>query len=124
MSRAARALGDYATALGYGPTQKQRDENLAKWGCIALVVAVPVGIFLRGLVIQQFWTWFVVPFGVLAITMPWALGISTFAWMLTGGDSDQREHDEPGASMWRAVGKLLGGPVVSFLLGWFWHSMM
>lgn len=95
------------------------------WGCVILLALVPVGIFLRGLMLQWLWLWFVVPFGVTALSLPWALGLATVAHAFTaeGSDSDSKS-DDPGAAMVKAGFMMVGNPLLGLAIGWFIHLWM
>ena len=55
------------------------------------VVTVP----LQGFVIQTLWRWFIVPLGVIALTLPQAIGFSILVKMLTARlDFREKTKDE------------------------------
>lgn len=122
-----RLLDDYASALGYGrvPTQRERDGNLAAWGCIALLAIWPMSLVLRGYVLPQLWLWFLVPLGLVAISLPHALGISGLLWFFLLPKSPTDDDDASvGAKLGKAFMTMLGVPSLSLAFGWLWHSWM
>lgn len=95
------------------------------WGCAFLIAMIPVSMFARGLVLAQLWDWFVVPLGVAAISIPWALGISGIVWFLT----DHADTNTDGSKEWVevvsvAVTKAILGPLMAWGFGWLWHAWM
>jgi hypothetical protein len=48
----------------------------------ALLLSIPLAL-LRGLILSQVWSWFIVPFGLPSIGIAWALGISIMISLLT-----------------------------------------
>lgn len=43
-----------------------------------------VSVLYAGFAITMLWSWFIVPFGVMHITFPWAIGLSCLAGMFKG----------------------------------------
>lgn len=93
-------------------------------GCLALVVMMPIAIAVRGAVLSQLWAWFVVPLGVVAITLPWALGISLIAWFLTDHTSNQYEGKSMSDIVTTVAASALGGPLIALGMGWLYHGWM
>lgn len=123
-----RLFDDYTEALGYGrpnQTRSDRDANLAAWGCLFLILLYPIGLFLRGTVLQQLWSWFVVPLGVAAISLPWALGISGLVYMLTYQVHETRSSEKgAGSALASAALVMLGQPILGYVFGWVCHWWM
>lgn len=95
------------------------------WGCAVLIALVPVGIFLRGLMLQWLWLWFVVPFGVTALSLPWALGLATVVHAFAGAPHTPAEKDpDQVAAMFKVGFLLIGNPLLGLLAGWVWHLWM
>jgi hypothetical protein len=67
------------------------------WGCAAMLAVTPLGIVVRGAVLQQLWGWFVVPLGVTAISLPWALGLAGLAYLMVGTmqPRDAKKGEDP-----------------------------
>lgn len=125
----ARAMDDYARARGYGrpnQTQSERDANLAAWGCVAMLVLWPLSLILRGYVLQQLWVWFLVPLGVMAISLPHALGLSGLLYLFTLYSVGQQPKDgeELSTLFSKALWLMFGMPVMALLFGWVWHAWM
>lgn len=123
----ARHLDDYASALGYGrmQTQRERDGNLAAWGCLLTFTLWPVSLAFRGYVLQQLWAWFLVPLGVVAISLPHALGISGLIWFFVmHTPSVTKDDDDAGTKIVKALLWQFGTPVMALASGWLWHWWM
>lgn len=102
---------------------------MAVTGCLLMLVLTPIGIVMRGFVLQQLWSWFVVPLGVVAISLPWALGLACLAYMLTGPAHLAKQDTEVGkhevyAAMFKYAFLVIGNPLFGLLGGWLWHSWM
>lgn len=94
-------------------------------GCLLLIVIGPIAIFLRGLVLSQIWAWFVVPLGVTPITLPWALGISTLAYLLTDhANQNEHESDELSAVVRRVMVRVFVTLAAALAFGWLYHVWM
>ena len=96
------------------------------WGCLVLIALFPVGIFLRGVALQWLWLWFIVPFGLPVLTLPWSLGLSTAAHAFTGGGSSSSDSGDlsAGEKMVEAGVLMIGGPLLTLGLGWLIHLWM
>jgi hypothetical protein len=88
---------------------------------IAAIVAIPlvavifaVSCIWSGWVLHVLWAWFVVPlFGLPALTVPYAIGLSLVSKMLRGrGYSDKDE------SFWKSLMNAAIGPAIVLLVGW------
>lgn len=67
--------------------ETQSNSNPILWAInIALLV---LAVFLNGFVIQQYWAWFIVPLGVVALTLPHAIGIAWFIPAIVGTRRDE-----------------------------------
>jgi hypothetical protein len=97
-----------------------------EWGCAVLVALVPVSIVLRGIVLQWLWLWFIVPFGLPVLTLPWALGLSTcvHAFAGTTSSSDADDGLSAGAKMVKSGLLMIGGPLLTLVGGWAIHLWM
>lgn len=84
------------------------DDDVAKllFGVLGLLVSV----LLRGYVLSQLWSWFVVPLGVVAVSIPHAIGISCIAAMLSGSSGGGKESE--------GVAVVIIGGVVGVLFVW------
>jgi hypothetical protein len=97
------------------------------WGCLALLIAMPVGIFLRAVALSWLWLWFVVPFGIVQISLPWALGLSTLMHAFAGSPSSERDDDDskkPGEKAALAVMLIVGNPIFALAVGYVIHAWM
>lgn len=96
------------------------------WGCIGLLVAAPIGTVLRGWGLMQLWQWFLVPLGVVSISLPWALGISVLSYLLTEHADTNHVNDSRPANelLLRSVMRLTVIPLLAWGLGALWHSLM
>lgn len=97
-----------------------------KWGCIALLVSVPIGTVLRGWVLLQLWGWFVVPLGVATISLPWALGLSLLMYSLTAhADTNNiKDGQASGEILWKGAARLTVTPLLAWGIGALWHALM
>lgn len=95
-------------------------------GCLLLLISIPISISLRGYVLVQLWTWFIVPqFDLAPLSITSALGIATIAKFLTNQDIDIQSPERTfGERVARSVMALFAGPLISLLFGWlilkFW----
>lgn len=89
---------------------------------IAGIIAYLVGVvMLRGWVMSILWAWFITPFGLPAIGIAWAIGLSAVATMFTANLADTSDKDGDTGS------KLLQPIVFSLLalfMGWIAHTFM
>ena len=96
------------------------------WGCLAMVAVTPLSVMLRGAVLQQLWLWFIVPFGVVAIPLPWALGLSVLAYLIVGMPQmpAPKKGEDPRDGALKYCAMILLGPIFGYLGGLLWHSFM
>ena len=83
-------------------TTKTGTEILVGCGAALLfmLVVLPIQAILGGFVLSQLWGWFMVPFGVVAISIPWAIGLSllvgTFTMTPNVATKDQQWYEMVG----------------------------
>jgi hypothetical protein len=75
----------------------------------------------RGYVLSILWGWFAIPaFGLPALSIPFAIGISLITSMLTSSRSG-REAEKPmtpAERFWNAFGSIVLGPALVLVIGW------
>ncbi len=77
----------------------KRNSDLDGVGCFGLIVftllAVVVGTIANGWALSTLWGWFIVPlFGLPALTIPYALGISTIAGFLLSANNTSKSDNK------------------------------
>ena len=94
-------------------------------GCLIAIVAIAAGLALNGWALMTLWGWFVVPFGLPAVGLWHALGLSLLGQMLTTRRPAPRKGDETGLR--HQLGLLAYAVLVPLLalgLGWCAHQLM
>lgn len=91
-----------------------------KWGCLGIAVSAIVGTILRGWVLAKFWAWFIVPLGVVPISIPWALGLSAFAYFLLSPKSEDFKGKPGAEAIFKACFTMVGAPLFCLALGYVW----
>ena len=100
------------------------DASIAIAAIFGLSVAVPVIIaistLINGWVLSILWGWFIVPvFGVQAITLGQAIGLSMVVSFLTYQYIDAKKDENNGA--WTAVAVAIFRPLFALFFGWLIH---
>lgn len=99
-------------------------------GCMAAVVIFPMGILLNGFVLCKLWMWFIVPLGVMSISLGHAYGLVLTSYLfITNGLKSPRDYDEESKShpvqiafkMW---GHLILNPLLVWLFASVCHSFL
>ena len=88
---------------------------------IYLVSYMPLAL-LRGWVLSILWAWFVVPLGVIAVSVPHAVGLSILITMLTlhkTEDKDRTTEEKIAAYVMVVI-----YPLMSLFFGWIWQYLM
>lgn len=84
---------------------------------IAGLLAIPIGIILRGFVLCKLWSWFIVyQFSLPELTIPIALGISLLIAMLTHQYQTNKEEKERG--IMHLVSLTIIAPLFFLACGW------
>ena len=96
------------------------------FGSIGLVFAA---ILVRAWVLTELWGWFIVPtFGVAAINMPVALGISLTVALFTQHLQHDKTEENPPTTVAGILGHILGkaifAPLITWVFGWIIQSFM
>ena len=52
------------------------DRNISVFAWIGLLLLIPLFSIFNGLLLMSLWGWYIVPFGVMSITLPHAIGLS------------------------------------------------
>jgi hypothetical protein len=88
------------------------------WGCAAMLAVTPLGIVVRGAVLQQLWGWFVVPLGVTAISLPWALGLAGLAYLMVGTmqPRDAKKGEDPREAALKYCALILMNPLLGLAI--------
>lgn len=89
---------------------------------VLLLIIIPA-ILLRAWVITWMWLWFAVPFGLPAIGMAWAVGLSSFAALFTTKPASAKDEDAWDA-MAKAAGVMFVSPLLALGTGWIAHLAM
>lgn len=84
-------------------------------GIVALYVPVAI---LRGWVLAKLWGWFVVPLGVVPITIPWGIGIALVMGMFQSRSYPKEEKE------WAGLGFAIISPLFALLVGWIVQGYM
>ena len=82
---------------------------------LLFVVGVVADIF-RGFVLSKFWAWFLVPLGVLNISLAHAVGIVFFASLFSNSRGDEKTDDE---TLFNVVGSSFFQSAFLLVAGWF-----
>jgi hypothetical protein len=98
-------------------------------GCVLIFIMIPLGIFMRGWALTMMWGWFVVPFGVMQISMPHALGLSgciaLFHGISTASTKNKSgEDDSPAVTVGKVFAMTLIVPLVIVGVGYIFHYFM
>lgn len=86
------------------------------WGLIYLALMFPI-MFLRGLAIKLLWLWFIVPFGVPAIGLAWAVGLGILVVFITGAARVDTKRNRDEHDMKKMVTFSITTPIVAILMG-------
>ena len=97
----------------------KNSEGLACFGLLGLLVFVTVGgALLGGWVFSILWGWFVSPFfGIQEISIPYAVGLSLVAGMLTNKGSSSSDKDTKDLVS-NAISNVVFVPMFTLLIGW------
>src|SRR5688500_9323922 len=97
-----------------------KEEKLT--GCLVTLLALPFLAVLRAVVIHDFWSWFVVPLGVSAVSYAHALGISFAVSVVTyQSDATDKEH---GSDPIEGLFKVVVLNLFAWAFGWLVHMAM
>lgn len=80
---------------------------------LGILVFLVLASVVRGFVLSIMWSWFLVPLGVPAISIPLAIGISMLVAMLTNHDAQTNKR-----GIGEAISIALIGPFVVLALAW------
>lgn len=96
------------------------------WPKVGVVLlSVPMALFVHGLVIQQWWQWFIVPHGIGAITLAQAIVLRFAAALLTvKRDTSETDKEELGVFIARTFSWTIVVPSVFWLLGLAFKTWM
>jgi hypothetical protein len=89
-------------------------------GTIALTL---IGAAWSGFVLSILWGWFVVPRGVRAINVPWAIGLCLIIYRFTAGIRKRKSDPWTGAEIVGAIGGWFLGTLAALGFG-YWLSTM
>ncbi len=88
---------------------------------ISIVLVVPT-MLLNGWVLVKLWLWFIVPLGVLAITVPHGIGIASVVSYLTYQFDSRNDADEDAWALLLVFG--ITKPIFALAFGYAVHSFM
>ena len=95
-------------------------------GCLLMLVALPFTVLLRAFVLSQLWTWFLTPFGLPTIGLPWAYGLAATIALFVPDYT--RRNDTDGESITTKVIYFLehefGRPLLMWVIGFLCYSLM
>jgi len=100
-----------------------RDERTGVALGVFVTIAVPILIagawIIDGLVLSILWRWFVVPLGVVPLSLTLAMGVGLTAGFLFGNAADAHEKD--GDKILRG---LVTRPALALVFGWIIHRFV
>jgi len=94
-----------------------------------LVYAAMLMVFatiVRGVVLTILWRWFMMPFGLPALGIAWAIGVGMTLNYLLGIETKEADNKDKsfGDLLIPATVKVIMTPAMVLLLGWLIHSYM
>lgn len=103
---------------------KPKTDGMSTAGCIALLVLYPVGFALWAYTRVTLWAWFIVPFGLPPLTIPWSIGlgcvIAAFTVRIPPATVPDKKPDDAVTRMFTfAVASPLGVLVCGWACTWF-----
>ncbi len=100
--------------------EKKSYEDLA--GCLLLIVAFPVIVVIRGVVLSNLWYYFVEPLGVQSVSVPHAFGLALFYSVINYRHSGKEKSFKEKCDQ---LVESIGGPLFVLLIGWlvYWYWM-
>lgn len=88
-------------------------------GALLIILLIPLAFIFSGYTISVLWLWFVVPsFGLAALSIPQAMGISLIVSYLTHQLPKKDEKEDSKNELWRAIGFSLVRPFLALAIGW------
>lgn len=76
---------------------KDTEENEMKiLKLLAWLIAIPLGLCWKAVVLVDLWAWFIVPLGAPVIGMAHALGIALASWLFGSGLDNVKKNPETG----------------------------
>ena len=90
-------------------------------GAIALVIIiVPLSMIMHGWVLSIMWGWFVVPlFGLPALTIPYAIGISAVVGIFKGNSTANKDDNKTATTKFlEALFVAFVAPLITLGFGW------
>lgn len=91
---------------------------------IALILLIGIitgGYLLNGWALFKLWGWFIVPFGLPPLSIPWAIGVAIVVGFLTT-HSIPKGQKEDDISL--ALVVMFVRPLISVFIGWIVYSFM
>lgn len=95
-------------------------------GCFILLISAAIGTVCRAIALCYMWEWFVMPLGVRAITLLWALGLSSLINLFIISKIEPKA-DPDKTFMSQVVSTSITGiasPLASLAIGYLIHLMM
>lgn len=100
-------------------------------GFMFICVTFPFSFIIKGLVLSRLWLWFAVPLGLPAISHAHAYGLTLLlALFAFTGERDKTidslavDRFKPGVLAFDLFGKMVGVPVVVYMVGYLCHISM
>ena len=89
-------------------------------GCLGVFAGIATSIFFNGIAIKYLWLWFIVPLGVLPITILHSLGISLMVSLLLSNVSRNSNGDD----VTQAVASSILFSMIITIFGYIIHLFM
>lgn len=112
-------------------TSTPRSKGGGGWGCVGLLLAVPMiaalGVTLRAWVVWKMWRWFAVPLGAPRVGMWHLAGIALMFWIVTSEHWMEDRKSERSNNPWGSAGKLAIrisiGPLIALLFAYIYLQL-
>lgn len=86
---------------------------------VGIALAAILSAVWSGYVLTVLWGWFIVPFGLPALSISWAFGLILVVSLLRSPARKPREDET-----WHVLACYTLGPLFALLFGWIAHSFM
>jgi hypothetical protein len=95
---------------------KENADTQSGFEIIAVFVLVLIGVLFRAWILMNLWQWFIVPFKMPSLTLPWALGIGVLVTYFKPIPDKHVTLED--------VAKLLFSSAIALALGYLYHNWM
>jgi len=93
-------------------------------GCVLILIMIPISILLKGFVLSKLWFWFMVPLGVVPISLAHAYGLAILIALFTHQSQKPAEEGTLGQMAFRMFIMSIGGPLIVWFVGWLCYCAM